>query len=61
MSEPPRAVRCSHAVAMNVAHYEMKYGELPPQNRMTVAYVDELSNQQDTMVTNGMEKPWPGC
>jgi hypothetical protein len=46
---------------MNVAHYEMKYGELPLQDRMTGAYADELSDQQDTMVTEGMEKPWPGC
>lgn len=29
-------------LAMNIAHYEMKYGELPLQDRLAMTYAHEL-------------------
>ena len=46
---------CARLLAMNVAHYEMKYGELPLQDRLAMTYADELSDQHSELVTKGME------
>lgn len=46
---------CARLLAMNVAHYEMKYGDLPLQDRLAMTYADEISDQQDILVTKGME------
>lgn len=47
---------CARLLAMNVAHYEMKYGEMPLQDRLAMTYAeDELNEQQDELVTKGME------
>ena len=41
---------------MNVAHYEMKYGEMPLQDRLAMIYVaDEFNDQQNELVTKEME------
>lgn len=47
---------CARLLAMNVAHYEMKYGEMPLQDRLVMTYVaEELNDQQNELVTRGME------
>ena len=35
---------CARLLAMNVAHYEMIYGDLPLQNRLAMIYADELND-----------------
>lgn len=47
---------CARLLAMNVAHYEMKYGEMPLHDRLAMTYVtEELNDQQNELVTKGME------
>ncbi len=46
---------CTRLLAMNIAHYEMIYGELPLQDRLTMTYSNELNVQQNELVTKGME------
>ena len=46
---------CARLLAMNVAHYEMIYGDLP-QDHLVMTYVNELNDHQQTvLVTKGME------
>lgn len=46
----------AQGLAMNVAHYEMKYGEMSLQDRLAMTYVaDELSVQQNELITKGMD------
>jgi hypothetical protein len=47
---------CARLLAMNVAHYEIKYGEMPLQDRLVMTYAgDELNDQQNELVIKGME------
>jgi hypothetical protein len=40
---------------MNIAHYKMKYGELPLEEPFAVTYAEELNDQQRELVINGMD------
>lgn len=55
LADKEELAECARLLAMNVAHYEMKYGELPLQDRLAMTYVDELNDQQAELVTKGME------
>jgi hypothetical protein len=44
---------CAHILAMNVAHYEMKYGVLPLEEKLTIE--GEFSDQHAELVSKGME------
>jgi hypothetical protein len=46
---------CARLLAMNVAHYEMKYGKLPLQDRLAMTYANEINDPQAELVVNGME------
>lgn len=46
---------CARLMAMNIAHYEMIYGELPLQDRLAMTYANDLNDQQNELVTKGME------
>src|SRR2546425_227420 len=46
---------CAKLLAMNVAHYEMKYGELPRKECLAVVTSNELTDEQSKLVTKGME------
>jgi hypothetical protein len=42
-------------VAMNVAHFQSKYGELPLDETLAVAYTDEPNQTQLQLTADGME------
>ena len=46
---------CARLLALNLAHYELKYGLLPLDETLDVAYNDEATDQQIEMVAKGME------
>ena len=46
---------CGRILAMNLAHYRMKYGELPQNDGMFLADLGELSEQHAVLVIEGME------
>lgn len=46
---------CARLLAMNVAHYEIKYGPLPLEEHVAMAYSNELSDEQHTLMIRGME------
>jgi len=46
---------CARLLAMNIAHYEMIYGELPLQDRLAMTYANDLNDQQNELLTKGME------
>jgi hypothetical protein len=46
---------CARLLAMNIAHYKMKYGELPLEEPFAVTYAEELNDQQRELVINGMD------
>lgn len=46
---------CARLLAMNVAHYELKYGELPLEERMAMIEADDLNDKQIELAANGME------
>jgi hypothetical protein len=55
LAEKEELAECARLLAMNIAHYELIYGELPLQDRMTMTYSNELNDQQNELVTRGME------
>ena len=55
LADKEELAECARLLAMNVAHYEMKYGDMPLQDRLAMTYANELSDQQTELVTNGME------
>lgn len=42
-------------LAINVAHYESVYGELPLDETLAMAYADEPNEAQVKLLTRGME------
>ncbi|PTR14477.1 hypothetical protein C8R31_106150 [Nitrosospira sp. Nsp2] len=46
---------CSRILAINLAHYQIKYGELPLDDGLVAADWDKLNDQQDELVVRGME------
>jgi uncharacterized ferritin-like protein (DUF455 family) len=60
MADKEELAGCARLMTMNIAHYEMKYGELPVQDRLAMTYTNDLNDQQNELVTKGMET-WPGC
>lgn len=55
LAEKQDLAECARLLAMNVAHYEMKYGEMPLQDRLAMTYSDDLSDQQSELVIKGMK------
>lgn len=46
---------CARLLALNVAHYELKYGQLPLDETLEVAYAEQATDQQIEIATKGME------
>src|SRR5665647_1715160 len=46
---------CARLLALNLAHYELRYGMLPIDEVLDAAYSDEPNDQQIELVTKGME------
>ena len=46
---------CARLLAINVAHYESVYGELPLDETLAMAYAEEPNDAQLKLLTRGME------
>jgi hypothetical protein len=55
LADKEELAECSRILAMNLAHYKMKYGELPQDDGMFTADLGELTEQQAELVIEGME------
>jgi hypothetical protein len=55
LAEKEELAECGRILAMNLAHYQMKYGELPLGDGMFRADLVELRELQRELVVQGME------
>ena len=55
LADKEELAECRRILAMNLAHYKMKYGELPQDDGMLMADLGELSEQQADLVIEGMK------
>ena len=46
---------CARLLALNLAHYEMQYGELPLDVTLATTYSGKPNDQQAELVAKGME------
>jgi hypothetical protein len=46
---------CARLLAMNLAHYELKYGPLPLDETLDAIYADEPNEAQVELLNKGME------
>ncbi len=46
---------CARLLALNVAHYQMKYGDLPLEETLAMIDADEPNDDQAKLLANGME------
>ena len=46
---------CARLMALNVAHYQSKYGELPLDETLAMINMDRLNEEQLQILTDGME------
>ncbi len=46
---------CARLLALNLAHYQSKYGDLPLEETLAMIDADEPNEEQVVMLANGME------
>lgn len=46
---------CARLLAMNVAHYQMKYGELPLEDALAMIGMTKANDEQLQLMADGME------
>ena len=46
---------CARLLAINIAHYQSKYGQLPLDETLAMAYADEPNQAQLDLMTRGLE------
>ena len=46
---------CARLLAFNVAHYEAKYGQLPLDETLAMAYTDVPNDEQLLLLSSGLE------
>ena len=46
---------CARLLAMNIAHYQSKYGELPLEETLAMLGVAKPNEEQVELITNAME------
>ena len=46
---------CARLLAINIAHYESKYGQLPLVETLAMAYADKPNQAQLDLMASGME------
>jgi hypothetical protein len=46
---------CARLLALNLAHYQSKYGDLPLDETLAMVDADEPNDEQTVMLANGME------
>jgi len=50
-----QVAECARLLALNLAHYQSKYGDLPLEETLAMADVDEPNNDQAVLLAHGME------
>lgn len=55
IADKDELAECARLLALNVAHYEMRYGELPLDETSAMADSNTLNDQQADLVTKGPE------
>ena len=55
VAEKEDIAECARLLAMNVAHYKKRYGELPLEDQLSMRTADEINEQQAELVIEGME------
>ncbi len=50
-----QVAECARLLALNVAHYQMKYGDLPLEDTLAMIDADEPNDDQAKMLAHGME------
>ena len=46
---------CARLLAINIAHYQSKYGQLPLDESLAMAYADKPNQAQLDLMTRGLE------
>ncbi len=50
-----QVAECARLLALNVAHYQMKFGELPLEDTLAMLDADEPNDDQAVLLAHGME------
>jgi len=54
LADKNELAECARLLAMDIAHYKMKYGELPLEEPFAITYAEELNDQQRELVISSM-------
>lgn len=46
---------CARLLALNLAHYKSRYGDLPLEETLAMLDIDEPNDKQAELLANGME------
>lgn len=55
IADKEQLAECARLLALNVAHYEMQYGELPLDATLATTHSGKPNDQQAELVAKGME------
>jgi hypothetical protein len=55
IADKEQLAECARILAMNVAHYEMEYGELPLDITLTATHTGKPNQDQVELLAKGME------
>jgi len=55
VAEKEDIAECARLLAMNVAHYKRRYGELPLEDQLSMIVTDDINDQQAELGIDGME------
>ena len=54
MADKEHLAECARLLALNVAHYEMRYGDLPLEAILATTDSDQPNDQQEELIARGM-------
>lgn len=55
LADKEQLAECAQILAMNVAHYQMEYGELPLDETLATTATGIANDQQNELTAKGME------
>ncbi len=55
IADKEQVAECARLLALNVAHYQMKYGELPLDETLAMIAMDKPNQEQLQLMSDGME------
>jgi len=55
IADKEQLAECTRLLALNVAHYQMQYGELPLDAMLASTYSGKPNDQQADLIAKGME------